>query len=114
MSDITRADEERMIFAILLECLCQQVEMLEGQEKQRAKQWVSELLRISRKTSKELRATMNPGTVDLFENMYDFFYMTLRDAAQVDAQDVDEFRKLVSDFIKEKQSKSIFQVNQNQ
>lgn len=109
----TKQDEERMLFAILLECFCQQIEMLEGQEKQRSKQWLSTLLSSARNYSKEMKKLMDPDTVQLYENMYDYIYMTVRDAAQVDAADVDEFRKLVSDFVKKKNEErhvSIFTV----
>lgn len=114
MSTPTRADEERMLFAILLECLCQQIEMLDQPEKEYAKKWLDQaLLKNARKVSKDLKKNMDPLTVMLFESMYDYLYMTARDAAQVDANDVDEFRKLVRDFVEKKNAErraSIFLV----
>lgn len=98
----TKQDEERILFYIFLECLCQQIEMLQGHEKHNAKKWLNQLIQLSRKTLDEMRKNMDPTTQAMFEDMYDFFYMTMRDAAKVHGEDVNEFRKLVSEFIKHK------------
>lgn len=117
MSDLTRQDEERILFYIFLECMCRQVDMLQVGEQQNAKAWLKSLTTAATRTLKEMRVPMDDTTVNLFEEYYDYIYMTARDAAQVDASDVDEFRDLVCNFVAQKKAqgaKSIYTVNENQ
>lgn len=114
MTTPTRADEERILYLLFLECTLRQIELLEWHEKAYVKEFLKPLLSNSKRYIKEIRKNMTPETISLFENMYDYIYMTVRDAANVDAADVDEFRKLVQGFVAKKNEErraSIFQVN---
>lgn len=102
MSRPTPQDEERIIFFLMIECLCQQVEMLQPTEKESSKAWLNNLIHVARKTSDDLREHMTEETIAQFEDMYDYIYMTIRRAAQVHNPDIEEFNTMIKDWLKKK------------
>lgn len=94
----SQRDEEAMIFAILTNCLCQQINMLEGAYQKNAKRLVNDLLSHSKKTLAELQKDWPEDAKESLDTMYDFFYMVVRHASETNLEDKDEFIQMVKDF----------------
>lgn len=90
---------ERVLFFVMTECLCRQIENLEPEYLKTGSTWLKSLLGVSKGTIKSMRKNMRPEAVILLEELYDHVYDTMRDATKVDNADIPEFRKLVQDWL---------------
>lgn len=91
-------EEEAVLFAVLLNCLCQQVNMLEGQYQRNAKRMVNTLIGTSKQTLAELQKEWPEDAKYALDELYDYFYEINREAIKVHTHETKAFLEHIKQF----------------
>lgn len=101
----TKQDEEAMLFFLLLECLKQQINALDGMFKHNAKRWVKNLIQCGETTLQEIYKQLDQDGEHSLGEMYDYIYMQVRRSAEVETDNVEIFSSILKQLV-ESQAKA--------
>lgn len=91
-------EEEAVLFAVLLHCLCHQTAALEGHYQKNAKRMVNTLIGNAKQTLAELQKEWPEEAKYALDELYDYFYAINREAIKVHTHETKTFMEHIKWF----------------